>query len=391
LAGAGAGLITATLNLLIILSLIRSDQTPHQPFSAASLPGTLLGTAAITAIAAFIASRLGPSPAPSNPIKPINWTGRFAVVAAVATSLLLLAGGLVTGREAGLSVPDWPASFGYNMFLYPYARMTGNIYYEHTHRLYGALVGITTIALAIHLWLTDHRRWLKALAVVAVIAVIAQGIMGGLRVSLAQTGDGIEVAQLEHETAISAILRVSHGVFGQVFFGLMVLIAAFTSTVWRNTTAPLSPGSSADRSVPVLLVAMMIVQLALGAMVRHLQFDVLLHVSLAAVITVMSLMAGMRAWGMHGSTVPVLRHTGIAVSAVMGLQLALGIAALVVVNLSPSHAPTVADAVITTAHQMNGALLLAVSLLLAAFSFRFVDAAAASANPPLSAQGQPGI
>lgn len=356
LGGALAGALTATLNLLVVLSLVRSDTTPHAPFSLASIPATVLGTALVTAAAAAWGAR---TPSPSTP----NWTGRFAGVAAAATLLLIGAGGLVTGREAGLSVPDWPASFGSNMFLYPLARMTGNIYYEHTHRLYGSLVGLTTFALAIHLWRVDSRRWLRALALAAVVGVVAQGSLGGLRVTLADAGGGVHTALAHHETTISATLRVAHGVLGQVFFGVIVLLAAATSRAWRA-----APGvvASLDRSLALALVYALVGQLLLGALLRHLAVDAIYHIGAAGVVTLLALFAGTRAWALHTS--PPLRASGVAVLLLVTLQVLLGVGAWVAVSLSPPHDPTTFDALITTAHQTNGAALLAGAVLVAAFT-----------------------
>ena len=149
----------------------------------------------------------------------------------LATFLLVVAGGLVTSNEAGLAVVDWPNSFGSNMFLFPLARMTGGIYYEHAHRLFGALVGLTTIALAVRLWRYDDRAWLKRLSMVAVVLVVLQGILGGLRV----TG-GFTLSTSEADMAPSLTLALMHGVLGQLFLGVMVAIAVVTSRLWL--TAP---------------------------------------------------------------------------------------------------------------------------------------------------------
>lgn len=379
LRGAMVGFVVAALNLLILGSVL------HGEFNAMLwVPGTLAAVTVVTAISAAIGACFRSATPGAG--AGANWSGRFATIAAVATVLLLAAGGLVTGREAGLAVPDWPASYGYNMFLYPLARMTGNIYYEHAHRLYGALVGLTTIALAVHIWVTDRRGWLKALAAVAVLAVIGQGVMGGLRVSLAATGSmggsgvGVEVAQVEHETDVSTILRVAHGVFGQMFFALMVLIAAACSTTWRRSAAAQPhEGASVDRVIGLMLVAAMLLQLLLGAMVRHLQHDVLLHVSMAAAVTLLALVGAMRAWGMHGERQPVFKRIGIAMLIVLGLQLGLGLAALIIVRTMDAATPTMADVIVTTAHQFNGAALLALAVLLAAFSFRLLRPAPAPA------------
>src|SRR5574342_1275515 len=110
------------------------------------------------------------------------WPHRIAVVLACATFPLLFIGGLVTSKGAGLAVPDWPTTFGYNMFLYPWSKMVGGIFYEHSHRLIGSAVGFLTILLAVVLWYRESRQWLGWLGIVALAVVIAQGVLGGLRV-----------------------------------------------------------------------------------------------------------------------------------------------------------------------------------------------------------------
>ena len=136
------------------------------------------------------------------------WLHWFAVLAAAATFLLLGAGGLVTSHGAGMSVPDWPNSYGYNMFLFPPSKWVGGIFYEHTHRLWASAVGLMTTILAVWIWLKDSRRWMKWLGVAAFLLVVLQGVLGGLRVVL-----------------IDADLGIVHGIVGQTFFVLMCALA----------------------------------------------------------------------------------------------------------------------------------------------------------------------
>src|SRR5207237_9614776 len=107
---------------------------------------------------------------------------RFSVFLAGCTVLLLLAGSLVTSTGSGLSVPDWPTSYGWNMFTFPPSMWVGGIFYEHSHRLIASSVGFLTIVLAVWLWRQDPRRWMKWLGAAALGAVIAQGLLGGLTV-----------------------------------------------------------------------------------------------------------------------------------------------------------------------------------------------------------------
>jgi cytochrome c oxidase assembly protein subunit 15 len=148
------------------------------------------------------------------------WLHRFAVLTAIITFLLLGVGGLVTSHEAGMSVPDWPTSYGYNMFALPIKFWHGGAFFEHSHRLLASGAGFLTTVLAVWLWLKDLRQWMKWLGVIAFLLVIAQGVLRGLRVTLKMDG-----------------LGVIHGVVAQSFFILVCAIALFTSRFWARWSA----------------------------------------------------------------------------------------------------------------------------------------------------------
>src|ERR1051325_11112831 len=118
------------------------------------------------------------------------WLHRFAVVLAVATLFLVALGGVVTTKGVGMAVPDWPTTYGQNMFLFPYSKWVGGVFYEHSHRLVAAAVGLLTTILAVWLWLKESRNWLRWLGVVAFFGVVFQGVLGGMRVVLDQYGLG---------------------------------------------------------------------------------------------------------------------------------------------------------------------------------------------------------
>src|SRR5204862_7211342 len=107
----------------------------------------------------------------------LRWLHRFAFLTAIATLFLICSGGMVTSKGVGLAVPDWPTTFGYNMFLFPVSRWVGGILFEHTHRLIASSVGFLTIILAVWLWFSEPRRWVRMLGVTAVGAVIFQGVL----------------------------------------------------------------------------------------------------------------------------------------------------------------------------------------------------------------------
>jgi cytochrome c oxidase assembly protein subunit 15 len=186
------------------------------------------------------------------------WLNRFAWLTCVATLLLICSGGMVTSKNVGLAVPDWPTTFGYNMFLFPVSKWVGGILFEHTHRLMGSLVGFLTIILAVWLWLSEHRRWVRNLGVTALIGVILQGILGGLRVTMLKDEIGI-----------------FHACVAQAFFGLLVVIALVTTNFWQAMDSRASVSDANPRVVQLAMAITIViyVQLALGATMRHQHRD----------------------------------------------------------------------------------------------------------------------
>ncbi len=197
----------------------------------------------------------------SNP-----WLYWFAVLTALATLALIGIGGLVTSHEAGMSVPDWPTTYGYNMFLFPINKWLGGIFYEHSHRLLASLVGLMTTILAVWLWLKDSRPWMAWLGVAAFLLVVAQGVLGGLRVTMHMDSLGIY-----------------HATIAQLFFALTCAIALFTSRWWmgleRRPPAQREEDSADKQAGPeagaplrglVLFTTLLIFgQLIIAAAIRH--------------------------------------------------------------------------------------------------------------------------
>jgi heme a synthase len=182
------------------------------------------------------------------PRRLLHW---FAIISTLSVLGLIGSGGLVTSHDAGMAVPDWPNSFGYNMFLFPISRWVGGVFFEHTHRLIASLVGLLTIGLCLATWLIDDRRWVKWLASVAVLAVVVQGVLGGLRVT-------------EHNT----LLGLFHGCLAQSFLALMATLALVTSPFWSHLGASGSETRQL-RILSVLVTGMVFAQLVLGAAMRH--------------------------------------------------------------------------------------------------------------------------
>jgi len=364
-AGAAGGAVAGVINLLILGSLVAGPDGAPRWAMLWWLPASVVAMAALAGAAAALAAAAG-APAAST-----DWTAMLTKVAVVASFLLVVAGGLVTSNEAGLAVVDWPNTFGSNMFLYPLSRMTGGIFYEHAHRLFGTLVGLATLAVAVRLWRTDARSSVRAVAALAVVLVVVQGLLGGLRV----TGR-LTLSTAAEDMAPSIGLAVLHGVLGQVFLALMVALSAATSRRWRSAPAAEPAVSAAgDRTLQAALVGALLVQLVLGAIQRHLALGLLIHITLAAIVAVVAIVVGARAWGLYNGSWPVQR-LGQLLMSVVGVQVALGIAALAVTQgrAVVGH-PTTLEVTLATAHQAVGAGLLALAVLLAAWTRRLHRAA----------------
>jgi cytochrome c oxidase assembly protein subunit 15 len=362
--GAASGAVAGLLNLLVIGSLISGD-TPNaiHPGAAVWAPLSIAAMALLGAVGATVGAKRFE---PSRPAPP--WTAWFARVAAAATFLLLVAGGVVTSNQAGLAVVDWPNSFGYNMFLYPVTRMTGGIYYEHAHRLLGSLVGLTTLVLAIHLLRTESRARVKRLAIAAFALVVLQGILGGLRV----TGK-FTLSEDPSFTEPNIYLAVAHGILGQVFFAIMATLAAIVSPGWvSDRAAAPHRAASTDRGLGATLVVLLVVQLALGALQRHLAWGLWIHLTMAFAVAGLAVAVGVRAWGIHPDK-PELARAGKILMGVTALQFALGFGAFVVTGgLTGSAISGAWNIVVRTAHHGTGAILLAAAVVCVAWGRRLV-------------------
>ena len=360
--GALAGLLTGSINLLVLGSFLMGDRpAATMPSALVWLPGSILIAVGLAAAGALVGRQWFRREQPF-----VEWSAAFVRVAIVSVLLLLVVGGLVTSTGAGLAVVDWPNSFGYNMFLYPFSRMTGGIYYEHAHRLFGALVGLTTLVLAVHLQLREPRAWVRRLGWSVLAMVVIQGLMGGLRV----TG-GLTLSTSPQAMRPSIALAMIHGVFGQLVFGTLVALGAFTSATWRGNAEPTRRRSARiDQALAWLLVAVLFAQLILGAAQRHLSTMLMVHIAFGvAVVAPVALHVGFRAWGTNAGQRP-LRRVGLGLAIAVALQLGLGLAAFAATRGSPGQA---GEVLLTTAHQGFGAVLLALAVTLLCWSHRLLS------------------
>jgi len=265
---------------------------------------------------------------------------RLALATLGATCVLILLGGLVTNTGAALAVPDWPSTFGYNMVLFPWSRMVGGVLYEHSHRLMGALVGLLTLALAAVLWREGGR--LRRLGLIAVAAVVAQGVLGGLRVVL------------QEDT-----LAIFHGCLAQAFFALLAVIVLLTAPRGRVAASAVDP---ALRGLAVLAAALIYLQIVFGALLTHAgRIDLHLAGAVLVFVLVPIVAARLRRTG-DAVAAPISR----VISALLGVQLLLGVGSFLSRFSSiwiPGEQLTVTA--LPVAHRLVGSLILAAAVVLA--------------------------
>jgi cytochrome c oxidase assembly protein subunit 15 len=264
---------------------------------------------------------------------------------------------LVTSTGSALAVPDWPSTFGYNMFLYPLSGMVGGVLYEHSHRLLGALVGVLTIILAIWLWLQEPRAWLRWLGIIALGAVILQGVLGGLRVIL-----------LQHTLAII------HACLAQAFFALLVGIAFFTSPMMPANIEQSPTGDLGHlRRLCVLTTAFIFVQIVFGAILRHTGTRLDAHLFFAALVAIHVMAMNVQAWRHHFEQPYVVRPI-MLLSILLMAQLSLGLGAyLAKFTAMAAMFTPVTRVSVTTIHLAVGSLMLAISLVLTLRTYRMAS------------------
>ncbi len=350
------------------------------------------------------------------------WLHRLAVLTAATTFILICMGGLVTSTDSGLAVPDWPTTFGYNMFLYPISKTVSGflfsidpnlqvdldnlnlsvklrealekneisisenaiistqeqgsrwsladkanertysliksserldvyvhgVLYEHSHRLIGSIVGLLTIALMVSIWAKDARKWMKWLGVIALVAVIGQGVMGGLRV-----------------TNLSRVLAIIHACFAQAFFGLIASLALFTSRGWLQTSVKIDTTQTIRlRRLALITLVLIYVQFIFGAILRHTGERLDAHLLFAGLVTIHIFLLLRRILKNHLENLAWVR-LALLLGGLLAVQLALGFGAYLAefTALGKGVSP-VAGVTITTAHVAIGALMLIVSVIL---------------------------
>ncbi len=306
-----------------------------------------------------------------------SWPHRWAVALVCATFPMIWIGGLVTTTGAGMAVPDWPNTYGYNLFLYPWQTWVfgpWKLFIEHGHRLFGTVVGMIAIGFLMSTFWCQKRAAIRWLGIAALVGVVGQGILGGLRV-------------LANEVTLAQI----HGCVGPAFFAFTVICAVVTSRRWREVEAPANPGIAKLERLALIIALLAMLQVVLGSTLRHLpvgarpgNFRVALffHLFVAAGLWAHIALLTFRVWrGFRDEA--WLRAPATRLSVLVVLQILLGLGTWVAkygfpdwmggYGFAAAYRPTADSAgqiMMTTAHVAIGSLILATSALLAIRTWR---------------------
>jgi len=363
-----AGLVSSLVNLLLLGNqLTEAGATPADAENAKLRPDAALIVAGFVAlslvaglIGGFIGKRRGERVTPRT-----DWVPTFGVATVAAMLPLVAAGGAVTSAGAGMAVPDWPGTYGSNMFLYPIGLMADSrIFLEHTHRLFGTLVGLTTLVLMIAVLASKRSKLSKTLAVVIFIGVCIQGGLGAIRV-----------------VDINPAFGIVHGVLAQFILCGAAILASTLTQAWKEGLAVDAELARKSRTWTLLALGALFMQLVLAAMYRHLGSGhaLMTHAGFALIATTFVLIAAfslIRVARDSGGN-RTLKKIGTFMMHGVGLQVVLGLAAFfmlgshgggsdrVVMPDELAEAPPLplVNVVIATAHQLIGACLLMAAAL----------------------------
>ena len=280
---------------------------------------------------------------------------RFSILLALATFVLIIAGGLVTSTGSGLAVPDWPLSYGQ---VFP--PMIGGIRFEHTHRVIAGTVGVLTLFFMLGLLRTERRRWVKQLGVAAFLAVVLQAVLGGLTVIY----------------LLPKAVSVSHACLAQSFFSLIAALALVTSKEWLYEKRRTTKNAKPVQRLSLMIAVFAFCQLAAGAVVRHAHGrGVIVHILLALLILLHILLVGLKISKEELSNEKLFSHA-LFLGAFVITQIGLGFGTYISKYLlPPAEAPRLDTVLLATAHQSLGALILAAAVLLALRSHRLLISA----------------
>ncbi|MBL4697656.1 MAG: COX15/CtaA family protein [Phycisphaerales bacterium] len=366
--GVASGFLAGLINLLILGSniVVQPNSTAEMSDQANTFaPNAIvvvLGSLILSTIIGLIASLAAGKQEPVTNASATTWRARFAWVTAITYLPLIAVGGAVTSTDSGLAVPDAVTTYGAISVLFPLELMAEpRIFLEHSHRLFGTLAGLTTLVLMIRVLLGENRKLPKVLTILLFLAVSIQGYMGIIRVA--------------EESTFFAII---HGIFAQLVFAGALSTAIILSNSWTNAQPSEETITAAKRArlFMLLTVLALFIQLCLGAVTRHLNSGhaMMAHMGFSFIVLMLVIVGGalcMRA-GKVDPSGKSIRPFGAILHGLVTLQLTLGFAVLGMAwegdkagalptseNLADAAPIKTAAALITTAHHLIGALVLA--------------------------------
>ncbi len=293
------------------------------------------------------------------------WLSRYANFVVFFTILLIFSGGMLTSLDAGMTVPDWPTTFGYNMFAFPLERWTGPHFPEHLHRLVASVLGVLATVLAVWVWMVERRRWVRYLGLSIFLLALIQGLMGGFRV-----------------TEDSKLLAILHGCLAQMFLCFTVWVALALSPKWDAIPAGSvpQPWLNSFKRWSWVLLWVVLIQLILGAIMRHLKAGLAIptfpltpqgtffpvvhngmvhlhftHRFWAIIVTAVIVIVAIKAFRTPGARVRQFVAPAVWLLILLLIQLLLGAG---IIWLARAPIPT-------SLHVVNGALILVLSFVLA--------------------------
>jgi len=403
--------ITGLINILLVGSVISASslttptsQTVDRVTLSALLwiPGSFIATVILGLIAAVIANlfthnKNSPTPTfPTTTSPSTSSTPRQAALTLIiilTTLCLILVGGVVTSADAGMSVPDWPTSYGWNMFLFPFTKMVGGIYYEHAHRLIGSLVGLETLILFIWLWRSPPLKHNTSLSTtnttinrrfswwgsIAFLLVCLQGALGGVRV-------------FQNDTRIAVVHALTALIFLAIITGILWHLTHIRNS--PTTQTPTTTQPRLLRILPIFLIIAILLQTLAGAIYRHFQIQSAFHFHLLGAGIILIIVVTLLANIMMGNTTrarnagPIIR-TVFTIFIITVCQIALGMASWVVTARFDQIDQTTSNPIIftTAGHVLCGAILLAASIWLSLHTLYFLpETLATSENQPNNTQ-----